>query len=166
MERININTNLLHLFPSYAASHNNKPANQFIYTCRCGRTEFKRERRNWLLRKAVDGYTMENKKRKKATEYSEEEKKKSNNIRKNEEFKWANRLRHHHHRHHRLRCSFCIHGKALATHLFPNRLFQKSAASDFVMRNWSPANIPFGKMAFNSLSICEKTRLSFVRFRL
>lgn len=51
------------------------------------------------------------------------------------------------------------------TYLLPKFAFQKSAASALVIRNWSPANTPFGKIAFSSLNMCENTRLSFVKFR-
>lgn len=57
-------------------------------SCMCGRTEFKRERRNWFglfgeMRRKKDGNNRKAKK------------KKLNNIRKDEEFKWAIRHRHH-----------------------------------------------------------------------
>lgn len=50
-------------------------------------------------------------------------------------------------------------------YLLPKFVFQNSAASAFVIRNWSPANKPFGNIAFSSLNICENTKLSFVKFR-
>jgi hypothetical protein len=41
----------------------------------------------------------------------------------------------------------------MQTYFSPNDDFQKSAASLFVILNVSPANDPFGKIAFSSLSM-------------
>lgn len=71
-----------------------------------------------------------------------------------------------------LRTKFCIPKRFAqtnrlsnhSTHRLPKCVFQNSNASCLVIRK-SCTKKPLGKIAFNSLSMCENTKLSLVRLR-